>query len=73
MYFGVWVSFVVYFVLMLVIGVYVWCKVILSLEEYILGGCDLFFLVMVLLVGVLDMSGWLLLGLFGVLYVLGLL
>lgn len=39
---------------------------------YMLGGCNLFLSVVVFLVGVLDMSGWLLMGLLGVMYLFGL-
>ena len=72
MHFGVWVSLAAYFVLMLAIGVYAWRKATSSSEEYILGGRDLSPSVTALSAGASDMSGWLLLGLPGALYVSGL-
>lgn len=41
-------------------------------EDYFLGDCFMGFIISVLSVGVSDMSGWFLMGLFGVLYVGGL-
>lgn len=42
-----------------------------NFDDYILGGCSLGLFVMALLVGVLDMSGWLLMGLLGVVFLSG--
>lgn len=42
------------------------------IEDYFLGDCFMGFVISVLSVGVSDMSGWFLMGLFGVLYVGGL-
>lgn len=41
------------------------------IEDYFLGDCFMGFVISVLSVGVSDMSGWFLMGLFGVLYVGG--
>ncbi|KGJ02592.1 solute:Na+ symporter, SSS family [Paracoccus halophilus] len=69
---GVWISLTAYFVLMLAIGVYAWRKSTASSEEYMLGGRNLPPAVAALSAGASDMSGWLLLGLPGALYVSGL-
>lgn len=64
------VIFCVYIFGMILIGFIVWC-LIKNFDDYIFGGCSLGLFVMVLLVGVLDMSGWLLMGLSGVIFLLG--
>ncbi|MEO3431649.1 sodium/proline symporter PutP [Inquilinus sp. CAU 1745] len=69
---GVWISLTAYFVLMLLIGFYAWRKSTSSSEEYMLGGRQLSPPVAALSAGASDMSGWLLLGLPGALYVSGL-
>ncbi|MEZ5861846.1 MAG: sodium/proline symporter PutP [Geminicoccaceae bacterium] len=69
---GVWVSLTIYFVAMLGIGFYAWRKSTANSEEYMLGGRDLPPAVAALSAGASDMSGWLLLGLPGALYVAGL-
>lgn len=69
---GIWISLTTYFVLMLAIGVYAWRKSTSSSEEYVLGGRDLPPSVAALSAGASDMSGWLLLGLPGALFVSGL-
>lgn len=69
---GVWVSLILYFVLMIAIGFYAWRKSTSSSEEYMLGGRNLSPAVAALSAGASDMSGWLLLGLPGALYASGL-
>lgn len=69
---GVWISLIVYFGLMLAIGFYAWRKATSSTEEYLLGGRDLSPSVAALSAGASDMSGWLLLGLPGALFLSGL-
>ncbi|MBD9528134.1 MULTISPECIES: sodium/proline symporter PutP [Paracoccus] len=69
---GVWISLSAYFLLMIAIGVYAWRKSTSNSEEYILGGRDLGPSVTALSAGASDMSGWLLLGLPGALFVAGL-
>ncbi|NHF73990.1 sodium/proline symporter PutP [Paracoccus xiamenensis] len=69
---GVWISLTAYFALMLAIGVYAWRKSTSNSEEYMLGGRNLPPSVAALSAGASDMSGWLLLGLPGALFVSGL-
>lgn len=69
---GVWISLLLYFALMLGIGFYAWRKSTASSEEYMLGGRNLNPAVAALSAGASDMSGWLLLGLPGALFVSGL-
>ncbi len=69
---GVWISLGLYFALMLGIGLYAYRNSTSSSEEYILGGRKLSPAVAALSAGASDMSGWLLLGLPGALYVSGL-
>lgn len=69
---GVWISLAGYFLLMLAIGVYAWRKSTANSEEYMLGGRNLPPAVAALSAGASDMSGWLLLGLPGALFVSGL-
>ncbi len=58
-----------YFVLMLAIGVYAWRKSTADSAGYLLAGRNLSPSVARLSAGASDMSGWLLLGLPGALYV----
>ncbi|GGD90217.1 sodium:proline symporter [Tsuneonella deserti] len=69
---GVIVSLALYFILMLGIGIYAWRKSTADSEGYLLGGRSLGPAVTALSAGASDMSGWLLLGLPGALYVSGL-
>ena len=69
---GVWISLGLYFALMLAIGFYAYRNSTSSSEEYILGGRKLSPAVAALSAGASDMSGWLLLGLPGALFVSGL-
>ena len=69
---GVWISLTLYFGLMIGIGFYAWRKSTASSEEFILGGRNLSPSVTALSAGASDMSGWLLLGLPGALFVSGL-
>ena len=66
---GVWISLTLYFVVMLGIGFYAYRKSTANSEEYMLGGRKLSPAVAALSAGASDMSGWLLLGLPGALYV----
>jgi SSS family solute:Na+ symporter len=65
-------SLAAYFILMLAIGLYAWRKSTDSSEGYLLAGRNLPPSVAALSAGASDMSGWLLLGLPGALYVSGL-
>ncbi len=69
---GVWISLIGYFVLMIAIGLYAMRTSTSSSEEYMLGGRSLSPKVAALSAGASDMSGWLLLGLPGALFVAGL-
>lgn len=69
---GIVISIALYFILMLAIGVYAWRKSGVGSEAYLLAGRDLPPAVAALSAGASDMSGWLLLGLPGALYVSGL-
>lgn len=62
----------VYFVLMMAIGVYAYRKSTSDVSEYMLGGRQLNPAVASLSAGASDMSGWMLLGLPGAMYVSGL-
>jgi SSS family solute:Na+ symporter len=66
------VSLGLYFILMLAIGLYAWKKSTADSEGYLLGGRNLHPAVAALSAGASDMSGWLLLGLPGALYLSGL-
>jgi len=66
------ISLALYFILMLAIGLYAWKKSTADSEGYLLGGRDLHPAVAALSAGASDMSGWLLLGLPGALYLSGL-
>lgn len=65
-------SLAAYFLLMVAIGVYAWFKTRATSEGYLLAGRGLGPAVTALSAGASDMSGWLLLGLPGALYVGGL-
>lgn len=69
---GVWISLTIYFAVMLGIGFYAYRTSTGNSEQYILGGRNLPPAVAALSAGASDMSGWLLLGLPGALYVSGL-
>lgn len=69
---GIWISLALYFGLTLLIGFYAWRTSTVSSEHYVLGGRSLSPGVAALSAGASDMSGWLLLGLPGALYVSGL-
>lgn len=69
---GTLISLLLYFVLMIAIGLYAWRKSTDSSEGYLLGGRNLHPAVAALSAGASDMSGWLLLGLPGALYAAGL-
>src|SRR3546814_14598529 len=62
----------VYFAMMLGIGIYAWRKSTADSSEYLLSGRRLGPAVTALAAGASDMSGWLLLGLPGALFVSGL-
>nr|WP_298250188.1 sodium/proline symporter PutP [uncultured Halomonas sp.] len=69
---GVWISLFLYFLLMIGIGIYAMRKSTSTSEGYILGGRSLSPQVAALSAGASDMSGWLLLGLPGAMFVSGL-
>ena len=69
---GSLVTLTLYFALMLGIGVYAWWRTAKTTEGFLLAGRDLSPSVTALSAGASDMSGWLLLGLPGALYVAGL-
>lgn len=69
---GTLVTLTLYFVLMLAIGIYAWWKTANTSEGFLLAGRDLSPSVTALSAGASDMSGWLLLGLPGALYLTGL-
>lgn len=69
---GVWISLFLYFGLMIAIGLYAMRTSTSSSEDYMLGGRALSPKVAALSAGASDMSGWLLLGLPGALFVTGL-
>ncbi len=69
---GSLVTLTLYFVLMLAIGIYAWWRTANTSEGFLLAGRDLSPSVTALSAGASDMSGWLLLGLPGALYLAGL-
>src|SRR3546814_13555746 len=69
---GVWISLGLYFLLMLAIGFYAWRQASASSEGYLLAGRNLSPAVAALSAGASDMSGWLLLGLPGAIFIAGL-
>jgi len=66
------VSLTGYFVLMMAIGFYAWRKSTSNVSEYMLGGRNLHPAVGALSAGASDMSGWMLMGLPGAIYLSGL-
>jgi sodium/proline symporter len=66
------VSLLGYFVLMMAIGVYGYFKSTSNISEYMLGGRQLHPAVVALSAGASDMSGWMLMGLPGAIYLSGL-
>ncbi|SOB74957.1 solute:Na+ symporter, SSS family [Marinobacter sp. LV10R510-11A] len=69
---GVWISLFAYFAVMIGIGIFAMRTSTSSSEDYMLGGRGLSPKVAALSAGASDMSGWLLLGLPGAMYVSGL-
>ena len=69
---GVWISLLAYFALMIGIGLYAMRTSTSTSEDYVLGGRTLSPKVAALSAGASDMSGWLLLGLPGAMFVSGL-
>jgi SSS family solute:Na+ symporter/sodium/proline symporter len=69
---GAIVSLTLYFMGMLAIGFYAWRKSTQNIKGFLLGGRDLGPAVAALSAGAADMSGWLLMGLPGAMYVSGL-
>ncbi|UYG01164.1 MULTISPECIES: sodium/proline symporter PutP [unclassified Halomonas] len=69
---GVWISLFAYFALMVGIGLYAMRTSTSTSEDYVLGGRTLSPKVAALSAGASDMSGWLLLGLPGAMFVSGL-
>ncbi|MEQ1508901.1 MAG: sodium/proline symporter PutP [Sphingopyxis sp.] len=67
-----WISLGLYFAAMIGIGFYAWAKSNATAEGYMLGGRDLGPAVTALSAGASDMSGWLLMGLPGAVYLGGL-
>ncbi len=68
---GVYISLAIYFIGMLLIGYYAYKKSTDSIEGYMLGGRGLGPAVTALSAGASDMSGWMLMGLPGAMYVTG--
>lgn len=68
---GVLISLGLYFALMIAIGVYAWRKSTSDIGGYMLGGRSLGPAVTALSAGASDMSGWLMMGLPGALYLTG--
>jgi SSS family solute:Na+ symporter/sodium/proline symporter len=69
---GALISLGIYFAAMLAIGYYAWRKATSTLKGFLLGGRDLGPWVAALSAGAADMSGWLLMGLPGAIYLSGL-
>ncbi|MCC2596122.1 sodium/proline symporter PutP [Pusillimonas sp. MFBS29] len=69
---GVWISLTLYFVLMLAIGFYAMRQATSSSQQYLLADRNLHPAVAALSAGASDMSGWLLLGLPGAIFIAGL-
>lgn len=65
------ITFILYIVLMIIIGLYAY-RSTKNFDDYILGGRNLGSLVTALSAGASDMSGWLLMGLPGAIYLAGL-
>ncbi|MFT4799670.1 MAG: Na+/proline symporter, partial [Candidatus Azotimanducaceae bacterium] len=66
------ISLIAYFILMMAIGFYAYRKSTSDVSEYMLGGRKLHPAVGALSAGASDMSGWMLMGLPGAIYVAGL-
>ena len=71
MQFEVLLSLAIYFVTMLGIGVFAYRNARSDMEGYLLGGRNLSPAVVALSAGASDMSGWMLLGLPGAIYISG--
>jgi len=71
MNFEIGVSLAAYFVLMLAIGLYAWRRSTSNVSEFMLGGRRLSPPVAALSAGASDMSGWMLMGLPGAIYLAG--
>src|SRR3546814_10736528 len=69
---GVWISLTLYFLLMLAIGFYAMRQATSSSQQYLLADRNLHPAVAALSAGASDMSGWLLLGLPGAIFIAGL-
>ncbi|NYT77785.1 sodium/proline symporter PutP [Alcaligenaceae bacterium] len=69
---GVWISLILYFLLMLAIGFYAMRQSTSSSQQYLLADRNLNPAVAALSAGASDMSGWLLLGLPGAIFIAGL-
>lgn len=67
-----YIMIAVYFIILLAIGFYAYKKSTSTLDEYMLGGRDLGALVTALSAGASDMSGWMIMGLPGSVYSIGL-
>lgn len=67
-----YVMIAVYFTILLAIGFYAYKRSTSTLDEYMLGGRDLGALVTALSAGASDMSGWMIMGLPGSVYSIGL-
>ncbi len=68
---GTLISLGIYFAVMIAIGVYAWRKSTSTSDGYLLGGRDLGPAVTALSAGASDMSGWLLMGLPGAIFLTG--
>ena len=71
MEFGRYISLAIYFVLMILIGVYAYRKSAKDISGYMLGGRNLSPSVTALSAGASDMSGWMLMGLPGAMFISG--
>lgn len=69
---GTIITLGLYFALMIAIGLYAWRKSTADADDYILGGRQVGPAVTALAAGAADMSGWLMMGLPGALYLTGL-
>src|SRR5690554_7861039 len=69
---GELISLAIYFLAMIGIGLYAWRKSTSSSSEYLLGGRNLHPAVGALSAGASDMSGWMLMGVPGAVYLSGL-
>lgn len=67
---GIAIAMIIYFVAMIMIGIYGYTRS-KSLDDYMLGGRDLPPFVAALSAGAADMSGWLMMGLPGAMYLAG--